>query len=114
MISRAMGARKPGSQGEHAISVKTIAQGMPDVLAEPVVSAASFSICWRAMGAASTRHSLRPLTFRGPEHEAQLGRDIAARIHSLVSSVIARRVSAEAIQSLGRGSGLLRFARNDG
>jgi hypothetical protein len=50
IIRAAMGARKPGSQGEHDISVKTIAQGMPDVLAEPVVTAASFSFCWRAMG----------------------------------------------------------------
>jgi hypothetical protein len=44
MISRAMGAKKPGSQGERDISVKTIAQGMPDDLAEPVVTAASFSL----------------------------------------------------------------------
>ena len=29
MISRATGARKPGSRGERAISVKTIAQGGP-------------------------------------------------------------------------------------
>jgi hypothetical protein len=29
-----MAARKPGSQGEHDISVETIAQGMPDDLAE--------------------------------------------------------------------------------
>ena len=50
MISRAMGARKPGSQGERAISVKTIAQGMPDDLAEPVVTAACFLFCRRAMG----------------------------------------------------------------
>src|SRR5690349_20850089 len=33
MIPRAMGARKPGSQGERAISVKTVAQGRPDVSA---------------------------------------------------------------------------------
>jgi hypothetical protein len=62
---RAMGARKPGSQGERDISVKTIAQGMPDDLAEPVVTAASFFVCWRAMGEAVARHSLRPLRFRG-------------------------------------------------
>jgi hypothetical protein len=38
---RAMtGAREPGPRGEHAISVKTIAQGMPDDPAEPVVTAA--------------------------------------------------------------------------
>jgi hypothetical protein len=30
MISRAMEARKPGLQGERDLSVKTIAQGMPD------------------------------------------------------------------------------------
>jgi hypothetical protein len=42
MISQAMGARKPGSQGEPAISVKTIAQGMPDDLAEPVVPSPCF------------------------------------------------------------------------
>jgi hypothetical protein len=30
-----------------------------------VVTAASFSYCWRAMGEAFTRHSLRPLTFEG-------------------------------------------------
>jgi hypothetical protein len=43
VTSRAMtGAIKPGPRGERAISVKTIAQGMPDDLAEPVVTAASF------------------------------------------------------------------------
>ena len=67
MILRAMGATKPGSQGERAIRRKTIAQGMPDDLAEPVVTAASFSFCWRAMGEAFTRHSLRPLVFEGDD-----------------------------------------------
>jgi hypothetical protein len=42
MISLMMGATKPGPQGERAISVKTIAQGMPDDLAEPVVTAACY------------------------------------------------------------------------
>jgi hypothetical protein len=43
VTSRAMtGAIKPGPRGERAISVKTIAQGMPDDLAESVVTAASF------------------------------------------------------------------------
>jgi hypothetical protein len=41
--------------------VKTIAQGVPDDLAEPVVTAACFFCCRRAMGEAFTRHSLRPL-----------------------------------------------------
>ena len=31
-ITQMMGARKPGPQGEHGISRKTIAQGMPDCL----------------------------------------------------------------------------------
>jgi hypothetical protein len=61
MISLTMGARQPGPQGEHDISVKAIVQGMPDDPAEPVVPAASFSYCWRAMGEVFTRHSLRPL-----------------------------------------------------
>ena len=47
------------------ISVQTIAQGMPDDLADPVVTAASFLCCWRAMGEAFTRHSLRPLINEG-------------------------------------------------
>jgi hypothetical protein len=46
----ATGARKPGSRGERAINVKTIAQGMPDVSAGPVVTAACFFCCRRAMG----------------------------------------------------------------
>src|SRR5580692_5343160 len=65
MISRAMGARKPGPQGEREISVKTIAQGMPDDLAEPVVPSPCFLLCTGAMGEAFTRHSLRPLRCRG-------------------------------------------------
>jgi hypothetical protein len=35
---------------------------MPDDLADPVVTAACFSCCRRAMGEAFTRHSLRPLS----------------------------------------------------
>jgi len=37
-----MGARKPGSQGERDINVKTVVQGMPGDLAGPVVTAACF------------------------------------------------------------------------
>jgi hypothetical protein len=56
-----MEAIKPGLQGEHEAAVKTIAQGMPAVPAEPVVTAACYFYCRRAMGAACIRHSLRPL-----------------------------------------------------
>jgi len=55
----------PVHQGERGAAVNTIAQGMPDVLAEPVVTAACVSCCRRAMGAACARHSLRPPIFRG-------------------------------------------------
>ena len=61
-------ARFPGESTKD--SVKTIAQGMPDDPAEPVVSAASFSYCWRAMGEAVARHSLRPLLSEGTENDA--------------------------------------------
>ena len=53
-------ARFPGESTKE--TVKTIAQGMPDDPADPVVTAASFFICRRAMGAACTRPSLRPLS----------------------------------------------------
>ena len=42
MIPRATGAREPVPRGEHAISVNTIAQGMPVISAEPVVTAACY------------------------------------------------------------------------
>ena len=75
VTSRAMtGARKPGSRGERAISVKTVAQGMPDDPAEPVVPSPCFFHCTGAMGEAVARHSLRPLISEGQADEAQLGR----------------------------------------
>jgi len=47
---------------------------MPDDLADPVVTAACFLFCRRAMGEAFTRHSLHPHHFMGVEIEASLGR----------------------------------------
>ena len=47
-------------RGEHEASRKTIAQGMPDVSADLWFCRVLFC-CTRTMGAASTRHSLRPL-----------------------------------------------------
>src|SRR5215471_16122242 len=64
MVHATTGARKPGLRGERAISRKPIAQGMPDDLAEPVVTAACLLFCRRAMGEAFTRHSLRPLSIQ--------------------------------------------------
>jgi hypothetical protein len=85
VISRATVARKPGHRGEHAISRKTIAQGMPDDLAEPVVTAACFFSCRRAMGEAFTRHSLRPLHFER-DIRCKTRAYSAARMRTCVSS----------------------------
>ena len=63
-----------GHRGERDISRKTIAQGMPVDPADPVVTAACFFCCRRAMGEAITRHSLRPLRFlRGPSYKQHSG-----------------------------------------
>jgi hypothetical protein len=61
--SQATGARKPGPRGERDISRKTIAQGMPGVSGEPVVTTLVCFIYFarEAAGAAGTRLSLRPL-----------------------------------------------------
>ncbi len=61
---RDTGAIKPVPE-ESAYKPSNIAQGMPDDPAAPVVTAACFLFCRRAMGEAFTRHSLRPLVSRG-------------------------------------------------
>jgi len=71
--------KSPAHQGEHEAAVKTIAQGMPVVPALPVVTAACFPCCRRAMGAACIRHSLCPLLSRDT-NDASLGRNPAARM----------------------------------
>ena len=55
------GGKRARSPGRLRISRRTIAQGMPAAPAEPVVLPRAFC-CTRTMGAARTRHSLRPLT----------------------------------------------------
>ena len=60
-IDRRRRLSSPALQGERGISRKTVARGMSDDPAEPVVTAACFFCCRRAMGAACIRHSLRPL-----------------------------------------------------
>ena len=86
--SRAMtGARKPGSRGERAISVKTIAQGMPDDSAEPVVSAASFSFCWRAMGCGQHPAFPAPSHLRGSKTDAKLGHIMPRECGNLAQAI---------------------------
>jgi hypothetical protein len=67
-----------GVRGRRSGTVKTIAQGMPVDLAEPVVTAACFFCCRRAMGEAITRHSLRPLRSLRAKLLATLGRERVA------------------------------------
>jgi hypothetical protein len=57
------GDNKPGHRGEHEVSRKTIARGMPDCIGEPVVTNSPCYLFFarEAAGAARTRHSLRPL-----------------------------------------------------
>jgi hypothetical protein len=56
-------AKEPGHRGEHEVTVKTIAQGRPDVVGEPVVTTLVCFIYFarEAAGATGTRLSLRPL-----------------------------------------------------
>ena len=67
-----------GHRGERDINRNTIAQGMPADPALPVVTAACFFCCRRAMGEVVTRHSLRPLRFPRAKLFAALGRECAA------------------------------------
>jgi len=53
--------------------LKPIARGMPDDPAEPVVTAACYSFCRRAMGEALTRHSPRPHIPTRADHQAHPG-----------------------------------------
>ena len=60
------GDNQAGLAGESTQEpVNTIAQGMSVDPAEPVVTAACVFCCRRAMGEVVTRHSLRPLSFKG-------------------------------------------------
>ena len=61
-------ANTPGHRGEHGAAVKTTRAGNAGVSAVPVVACVrkcAFSLHARLAGAASIRHSLRPLMFGG-------------------------------------------------
>jgi hypothetical protein len=84
MILLMTGQTSPVPEEGAEDGVKTIAQGMPDVLAEPVVTAASFLFFWRATGAVSTRHSLRPLRFQRVVRSHDSGANCAARTRTRI------------------------------
>jgi hypothetical protein len=80
-------AKEPGHRGEHEVIVKTIAQGRPDCFGEPVVTAlvCFFNSAREAMGAASTRLSLRPPFGR---HASQDSGASAPREHTALTSAV--------------------------
>jgi len=65
--------KSPVHRGERGVAVKTIAQGRPDVRLVPVVTAACIFCCRRAMGAACTRPSLRPLPIQRADRPQSSG-----------------------------------------
>jgi hypothetical protein len=69
-------ANKPGHRGEHEISRKTIARGMPGETGVTVVTmlACLFYFTCEAAGASSARHSLRPLLSEGGTLMTKLAR----------------------------------------
>jgi hypothetical protein len=66
---------KPDRRGEHEVTVKTIARGMPG---DSGVTVVTMLVCFllfthEAAGASSARHSLRPLISEGRTFLAKLG-----------------------------------------
>src|SRR6266516_4077651 len=84
------GGNKAVLREEHEVSRKAIAQGRPECSRCPVCSCALLfaQIARETAGAASTRSSLRPLFRRGPNEDANLGRN-APRECETISTVIA-------------------------
>src|SRR6476659_5806604 len=74
-------SNKPGHRGDHEVSRKTIARGMPGDFRcdRGDYARVLFSFAREAAGASSARHSLRPLISRGREIQAHLARKAAAR-----------------------------------
>ena len=69
-------ATKPGRRGEHEVSRKTIARGMPGRSGVTVVT--NSCVCFfthEAAGASRARHSLRPLNSEGGTFLANLARN---------------------------------------
>jgi len=94
----------PVHQEEYEAAVKTSAS------TEPVVPAACIFFCRRAMGAASSRPSLRPLTPEGERDQHHSGSTCRGRALLCLHTVIARRLrgydgcGGGAIFCLNRGS----------
>jgi len=113
MIREAMVARKPGHQGERAISRKTIARGMPgDSGVTVVTNACAFYTAHAAAGAPSARHSLRPLMSEGGIFQEKLARKRRDReIVPVNDAALPRRAWRERVQSPSRINPLLTINR---
>ena len=87
MIDRRRRLTSPRLRGEHGAAVKTIAQGMPDCSAVPVVTllVCFFLICTRGCGCALRAwHSLRPYCHEGKRRTHHSGAQRAAGTRTCV------------------------------
>ena len=102
VIPRTTGAKEPGPRGEHDISRKTIAQGMPADCGVPVVAnACAFYTCTRGRGC--TAHPAFPapsVLIEGKRSGITPGQSRRGNAETCLNDVIARSESDEAIHSL--------------
>jgi len=104
---------QPDLRGEHEVSRKTIAWGMPGVTGVTCMLVCAFYsiLHTRPWGASSARHSLRPFRGRGDRNQANLAQRHAARMRRCVLPSLRAQRSNPPFRLLRHG--LLRFARND-
>jgi hypothetical protein len=79
-------ANKPGTPGRARSSRKTIAQGVPSDFGVPVLACVLFLSARVAVGAACTRHSLRPLLLGGRTKGKARTRNRAAGMRLFVTA----------------------------
>ena len=86
-LARRWWLTSPVHQGDHGVTVKTIAQGMPGDLGEPVVTTlvcSTLPTAYEAAGASSIRHSLRPLFAKGAKNFSKTRAHCVAGLFSAV------------------------------
>src|SRR4030081_1466588 len=90
--------KKPDHRGEHEVSRKTIARGMPGRSGVTVVTnSCAFYFAHEAAGASGARHSLRPLNSESGTFPAKLARKAAARSRSRVAPSLCLAVIASCV-----------------
>ena len=100
---------QPDLRGEHEVSRKTIARGMPGVTGVTCMLVCAFYsiLHTRPWGASSARHSLRPFRGRGDRNQTNLAQQPAAGLRRCVRSPPSR---ASRVAGRGRGWGVVRQA----